>query len=102
METYFSNMNPADGTKEKLIQDLRVLVHDAEELIKAGGEKLTGKSRDELNATLERVKGTCRKIEQSARSTAGDADRLIRANPYQSAGIAFGVGLLLGALIGRK
>jgi ElaB/YqjD/DUF883 family membrane-anchored ribosome-binding protein len=95
-------MSPAEGTKEKLIQDLRVLVHDAEELIKAGGEKLAGKSREELTAALDRVKATCRKIEQQARSTATEADRLIRENPYQSAGVAFGLGLLLGVLIGRK
>jgi hypothetical protein len=37
METYFANMNAAEGSKEKLVQDLMTLVRDAESLVKTAG-----------------------------------------------------------------
>ncbi len=101
METYFSNMKAAEGTKEKLLQDLMALVRDAEELVRATGSQLADKSRTELYLALERLKEGCRKVEDKAVSGARNADRVIRDHPYQSIGLAFGAGLLLGALLNR-
>jgi ElaB/YqjD/DUF883 family membrane-anchored ribosome-binding protein len=101
METYFSNMAADDVTKEKLIEDLTTLMNDAEELVKATGGHLADKSRAELAATLERVKAGCRKLEGRVVAGAKQADRVIREHPYQSIGVAFGVGLLVGVLVSR-
>lgn len=101
METYFSNMTAAEGTKEKLVQDLMTLVHDAEELVKASGGEVAAKSKTELAAALDRVKASSRRVQDQALAGARRTDRLIRENPYQSIGIAFGVGLLLGVLAKR-
>jgi ElaB/YqjD/DUF883 family membrane-anchored ribosome-binding protein len=30
------------------------------------------------------------------------ADTVIRAHPYESLGVAFGIGMLIGVLVGRK
>ena len=74
----------------RLVSDLKVLARDAEELMKAtagqAGEKLA-ELRSRLTAALESAKAT---------------DRTIRDHPYESIGIAFGVGLLVGVLVGRK
>ena len=102
METYFSNMKAQEGTKEKLLEDLLVLVHDAEELVKASGGQLAGKSNVELTAMLERVKTGCRAIQAKAAGGARQADQLVRQHPYQSIGIAFGLGLLIGVLVKRN
>jgi ElaB/YqjD/DUF883 family membrane-anchored ribosome-binding protein len=102
METYFSNMTATEGTKEKLVEDLMTLVHDAEELVKAAGSDLAGKSKIELNAALERVKASCGKLQGKAEASARRADQIIREHPYQSVGIAFGVGLLIGVLVNRN
>ena len=101
METYFKNMSAEDGTTDKLIQDLNLLLSDAEELVKDTGGKLASKSKEELIAGLEKLKSSCRRIEQKAAAGAERADRIIRDHPYESVGLAFGVGLLLGVLIGR-
>jgi len=101
METFFKNLSAEDGTTEKLIQDLNLMIGDAEELVKDTGGKLASKSKEELIAGLEKLKTSCRRIEQKASAGAQRADRVIRDNPYQSVGLAFGVGLLLGVLIGR-
>ena len=101
METYFANMNPAEGSKEKLAQDLMTLVRDAEGLVKAAGGNVADKSRQEVMAALEKVKSSCHQLEEQAAVHARTADRVIREYPYQSMGVAFGVGLLIGVLVGR-
>lgn len=101
METYFSNMTAREGTKEKLVEDLMTLVHDAEELVKATGGDLAGRSKAELVAALERVKASCGRLQARAAAGAQQADQIIREYPYQSIGIAFGVGLLIGVLVNR-
>ncbi|MEO8429009.1 MAG: DUF883 domain-containing protein [Verrucomicrobiota bacterium] len=102
MEVYFNNMTAQEGTREKLLQDLMTLVHDAEELIRATGGNLAEKSREELLAALEKVKITCLRIEEKAAATARKADCLIRNKPYHAVGIAFGLGLLIGVLASRQ
>jgi len=102
METYFSNMTAGDGTKEKLVEDLTTLVNDAEELVKATSGQLADKSKTELVAALDRVKASCRAMQGHAIAGARSADRVIREYPYQSVGIAFGIGLLIGVLVKRE
>jgi ElaB/YqjD/DUF883 family membrane-anchored ribosome-binding protein len=101
MEMYFSNMTAEEGTKEKLVQDLMTLVQDAEELVKAAGGNVAAKSKMELISALDRVKASCKRVEAQAVVGAKRTDQLIRENPYQSIGIAFGLGLLLGVLVNR-
>ena len=102
METYFQNLTREEVTRERLLEDLMALVRDAEELVKTTGGTLAGKSREELMAGLERVKASCRRIEANTAARAAAADKIIREHPYQSMGIAFGVGLLIGVLVNRK
>jgi ElaB/YqjD/DUF883 family membrane-anchored ribosome-binding protein len=102
METYFSNMFGELGSKGKLVEDLHVLVHDAEELVKVAGANVADKSKEELNSALERVKASCRKIEAKATVSAKQADKLIRQHPYESMGVALALGLLIGVLVNRE
>ena len=41
-------------------------------------------------------------MEEQARAGVRATDHAIREHPYESIGIAFGVGMLLGVLINRK
>jgi ElaB/YqjD/DUF883 family membrane-anchored ribosome-binding protein len=94
-----------ESSTEKLVKDLAAVIHDTEELLQAGAQDLTERgftSRERLTAALEAAKETRHKIEAQARAAAKAADRLLREHPYQSIGIAFGVGLLLGVLIRRR
>jgi ElaB/YqjD/DUF883 family membrane-anchored ribosome-binding protein len=52
-----------------------------------------------LSAAMQSAKTTIQeKTTEGARAT----DRTIRQHPYESIGIAFGVGLLIGVLINRR
>jgi ElaB/YqjD/DUF883 family membrane-anchored ribosome-binding protein len=90
---------------ERLVSDLKTLMHDAEELMKvtagAAGEKVT-ELRNRLSGAIESAKENCHKWGESTTAAAKATDRTIRDHPYESIGIAFGVGLLVGFLVGRK
>jgi ElaB/YqjD/DUF883 family membrane-anchored ribosome-binding protein len=90
---------------ERLTSDLKTVVHDAEELMQAtagqAGEKVT-QARGRLSAAIESAKATCQRWEEKTVAAAKATDKTIRAHPYESIGIAFGLGLLVGVLVARK
>jgi ElaB/YqjD/DUF883 family membrane-anchored ribosome-binding protein len=94
-----------EESTERLLQDLKAVVQDGEELLRAGAQELGERgsaAREKLAAALEVAKDTRRRIEERAVETAKATDKLIRANPYQSIGIAFGVGMIFGIIITRR
>ena len=110
METHFATMDTTNAhdepvTRQKLVNDLKVVVHDAEELMKATASDLGERAREargKLAATLESAKANCKILEQKTVAGAKAADHIIREHPYQSLGIAFGIGILVGVLVNRK
>lgn len=106
METHFDAMQPqGDVSGEKVKEDLRTLMHDAEELLKVTAGDVSDKAkqaRTRLAGALENAKATCARFEGKAKDAAKATDRVIRSHPYESIGLAFGVGLLVGVLLGRK
>ena len=90
---------------ERLVSDLKAVVRDAEDLLKAtagqAGEKLS-EVRSRLAAGLESAKATCHGLEEKTVAAAKATDRCIREHPYESIGVAFGVGLLIGVLVRRR
>ena len=103
METRSSD-DIEEATK-RLLQDLKAVVQDGEELLRAGARDLSEKgaaARERLAAALEVAKETRRKLEERAVSGAKATDRVIREHPYESIGAAFGIGLVLGLVLGRR
>ena len=93
----------AELNTEKLVADLKRVVQDSEELLQvANGRGESNGIRDRLADALESAKRTCRKLEEKAVASAKATDKVIREHPYQSIGVAFGVGLLIGVLAMRK
>ena len=95
--------------RDKLVADLKVVVADAEELIKltAGqaGEKVAA-IRDKMKHGLEQAKTRIVELEgravEKTKAAARATDAYVHENPWKSIGIAAGVGFLLGLLIGRR
>jgi ElaB/YqjD/DUF883 family membrane-anchored ribosome-binding protein len=111
METNFEAIEKAQGARaqDRLMTDLKTLSHDAEELLKATAGDVSEKAKEaraRLGTALERAKSTCLDMQENAVATAKaaakKADTVIRDHPYESIGVAFGVGLLLGVLAARK
>ena len=100
-----TEMPANEVSMRKLIQDFKVVLHDAEDLARATagnlGEKVS-EARAKLAASMASAKTSCQDLEEKAIAGAKATDRVIRSHPYESMGIAFGVGLLIGVLVGRK
>jgi ElaB/YqjD/DUF883 family membrane-anchored ribosome-binding protein len=95
----------SEQADKRLASHLKALVEDAEELMNAtggqAGEKVS-EAHSRLAAALESAKVTCQRVEERTIAAAKAADRTIREHPYESIGVAFGLGLLVGVLVARK
>lgn len=97
-----------DVSKEKLMQDLRVVVADAEELLRAtagqAGEKVSSareRIQENLAAAKERLVAAEEAVVAKTRQAAKATDDYVHENPWKAVGIGAGVGLIVGLLIGR-
>jgi len=90
---------------QRLLTDLRALGLEAEKMIGNSAAELTdgalGSLQDRLRATQDRFSEFYGTAKQRTVAGVKYTDEVVRANPYQSAAIAAGVGLLAGFLIGR-
>jgi len=98
-----------DVNKEKLVADLKVVVADAEELLRAtasaAGEK-AAVARERIQASLATAKVKLGEAERAllekTKEAAKVTDDYVRDNPWQAVGIAAVAGLVLGILISRR
>lgn len=98
-----------EATSEKLVSDFKVLIDDAEELLKAtanqAGEKVAT-VRQRVEQSLDEGKRSLAEAEDllldKSKEAAKAADAYVRENPWNAVGIAAGVGLVLGLLIRRS
>jgi len=106
-------MNPQsasnDVSKEKLVADLKVVVADAEELLRAtasqAGEKVSA-ARERIQTSLASAKVKLTEAERAlvekTKQAAKVTDEYVHDNPWQAVGIAAMAGLVLGILISRR
>lgn len=96
-------------TKDKLVADMKVVVADAEELLRAtagqAGEKvaeLRGRIQDHLNAAKSSLADAQAAVIDRARQVGHATDDYVHDNPWRSVGVAAGIGFIVGLLIGRR
>ncbi len=102
-------MDGEASNRERLVGDLKNLVADAEELLKAtasqAGDKI-GLARQKIEQSLIEGKKALADAERTfvekSKEAADIADDYVRENPWSAIGIAAGVGLILGLLIRSK
>ena len=99
----------AEISKDKLVADLKVVVADAEELLRAtasqAGEKVAA-ARERIQASLASAKVKLTEAERAllekTKEAAKATDEFVHEHPWKAVGIAAGAGLLLGILISRR
>jgi ElaB/YqjD/DUF883 family membrane-anchored ribosome-binding protein len=96
-------------TREKLVQDLKAVVNDAEELLKATaqqtGEKIAvvrAKAEESLKAAKVRIAEEGAVVLEKAKSAGKATDEFVKENPWQAVGIGALAGLVIGILISRR
>jgi len=96
-------------TKEQLIDDFKVVVADAEALLKAtanqGGEKLAevrAKAEESLRVVKARMAEAQAAMIVKTKAAAKATDVYVHENPWNAIGVGVAVGLVIGLLIGRR
>ncbi len=97
------------GIRGKLVEDLKAVVADAEELLKITasqtGERIAA-ARAKAEESLKAAKVSLAEEEVAlmakTRAAAEAADDFVRANPWMAVGIGALVGLVLGILAARR
>lgn len=99
----------AEVTTDQLLSDLKTVMNDAEALLRATstqtGEKIQevrARAEESLRQARQRLSSIEEEALKRAREVADAADEYVRENPWQSVGIAAGVGLLLGLVLRRR
>jgi len=95
--------------REKLAADLKAVIGDTEELLRAtagqAGEKIHA-ARARAEETLRSAKARLAELGEAgvekAKAAAKATDTYVHENPWQAIGIAAGVGFLIGWMLGRK
>jgi ElaB/YqjD/DUF883 family membrane-anchored ribosome-binding protein len=98
-----------NNSKEKLVADMKVVVSDAEEILRA----TTGVAEDKIGELRERFADHLRDAKlriadaedvlfDRTRAVARATDDYVNENPWRAVAIGAGIGLLLGVIIGRR
>jgi len=99
----------SDVTKDKLIADVRLVIADTEELLRATAGQAGDKIADIRARTQERLAAAKIKLAEAeavvvdkAKQAGRAADDYVHDNPWRSVGVAAGFGFIIGLLIGRR
>jgi ElaB/YqjD/DUF883 family membrane-anchored ribosome-binding protein len=98
-----------DISTEKLMHDMRMVVTDAEELLRAtagqAGEKVAA-ARERIQANLavakERLGEAEHAVVEKTKYAAKATDEYVHENPWRSVGVAAAVGVIVGMLISHR
>lgn len=95
--------------KDKLMNDLRVVITDAEELLRMTADQAGETASDvrgRVQAKMNQAKADLLHLQDTAVARAKAAglaaDEFVHDNPWKSISVAAGVGLALGLLVSRR
>lgn len=87
---------------EKLAEELRALVSEAEALLRNSTETVTAAGREQAEATMADLRKRLTSLERQVKTRAREVDDYVHDNPWQAVAMAGGVALLLGLIMGRR
>lgn len=99
----------ADATVNKLMEDLKAVAGNAEELLAATAADTSERARETrarageaLGRARERLGAVEEELKARAKAAASEADRYVHDNPWPVIVAAAGVGVLIGILLARR
>lgn len=99
----------SDVNKDKLISDIKLVIADSEELLRAtagqAGDKIAeirARTADRLAAAKIKLADAEAALVDRAKQVGRAADDYVHDNPWRSVGLAAGIGFIAGLLIGRR
>jgi len=83
---------------DNLMNDLRAVIADAEELLRA----TAGEAGPKLQEVRARAEESLRAAREHLKGAGAELDSQVRANPWAAIGIAAAIGLVAGVILSRK
>ena len=87
-----------EAAPDKLMDELRAVIADAEELLKVTADQGGAKVAEVRARTEESLRAARARLEDAGRKL----DDQVREHPWTAVGIAAAIGLIVGILVGRK
>ena len=90
---------------ERTADNLKTAMEGVEDVMRATAgqtEEKVKELRSQLASALDSAKVVYQRLQDRTVAAARATDKTIRAHPYETVGIAFGLGLLVGVLVARK
>ncbi len=99
----------AQVTTDKLVSDMRVVIGDAEELLRAtanlAGEKVSAaraKMEDSVRSAKVKLAEAQDVVIDKAKAAAQATDDYVHAHPWKAVGFGAAIGVIVGMLIARR
>ena len=93
----------ASETADTTMDELKALIREAEEALGSdSSDDQIDELRERLRDAVSQGENLLSNLTNKVREQAKRADGAIRENPYQTIGIAAGIGLLAGYLLSRR
>ncbi len=86
---------------DRVVDNLKELGRDADELVRAtagDARETVCEARVRLGRAIEAARRSCDRAQERVKEGVKMADKVVHKHPYETAGIAFGAGLVIGAL----
>ena len=87
-----------ESVSDNLLDDLRAVIAGAEELLRATADQGGAKVEEVRVRTEETLRAARARLEDTGRRL----DDQVREHPWTAVGVAAGIGLIVGVLLGRK
>jgi ElaB/YqjD/DUF883 family membrane-anchored ribosome-binding protein len=95
--------------KDRLMSDLRLVIADAEELLRMTADQAgetAAEVRGRIQTRMQQARAELARLQDIAVTRAKEAghvaDEFVHENPWKSIGVAAGIGLVVGLLVGRR
>ena len=85
-------------TRKNLMDDLRAVIADAEELLRATADQ----AGPRVQEARERAEESLRNARERLHGAGRELDAQVREHPWAAVGIAAGIALIVGILLSRK
>ncbi|MDX3904755.1 MAG: DUF883 family protein [Pigmentiphaga sp.] len=102
-------MNTSNAGKEKLLSDVKVVLNDAEDLLKQAASSTGDRAvelRERALTSLKRAREKLLDVQDSmlerSKAAARATDDFVHDNPWRAIGIAAAVGFLAGLLVNNR
>ncbi len=104
-----TELTAIEGTKEKLVRDLKVVVADGDDLLKEVANSSVEQfaaARTNVEARMGEAKSRLQDariaVTATAKGAAGATQEYVRENPWKVLGVAAAAGLVIGFVISRR